>query len=101
MLRAPTLFTLLAATAPAFAQGPNTKDDPFDANVKVEVRVEAWVLNSDGIPTHATAEFPNATNPNRILKQDYHFTIPRQPQKAEKPTPTPFGPIGVALNGGI
>ena len=72
---------------------------PFDPNVRVMLTDDRLIVESDGIPTHATATFPNATNPNRILKQAYRFFIPRRPRKAEKPTPTPFGPIGVAVNG--
>ena len=72
---------------------------PFDANVKVTLGDETMIVESDGIPTHKTATFPNATNPNRVLKQDYRFFIPRHPKQAETPVPTPFGPIGVAVNG--
>jgi hypothetical protein len=79
--------------------GDGPKAHPFDANVKVTVTDDAWIVESDGLPTHKTGTFPNTTNPNRILKQNYQFTIPRHPQKAERPTPTPFGPIGVAVNG--
>ncbi len=56
-------------------------------------------MESDGIPNHETGKFPNADNPNRILKQNYRFYIPLKPTVAAKPTKTPFGPIGVALNG--
>lgn len=72
---------------------------PFHANVKVTMCDDAMVVQSDGIPTHKTGTYPNATNPNRILKQNYRFFIPLHPEKAKKTTPTPFGPIGVALNG--
>ncbi len=43
--------------------------------------------------------FPNKDNPNTIKKQDYTFYIPLHPKPAAKPTKTPFGPIGVAING--
>ncbi len=84
-------------TAPAADQ--TLPAHPFHDNVKVTVSDDLMIVESDGIPTHKTGTFPNATNPNRILKQDYKFFIPRHPQKAERTTPTPFGPIGVALNG--
>ena len=71
---------------------------PFDADVRVTASDEAWVVESDGLPTHKTGAFPNAANPNRILEQSYRFTIPRRPQKAAR-TPPSFGPIGVAVNG--
>jgi hypothetical protein len=95
-----TMALGLAATMarPGDADVP-ARPHPFDANVKVTASEEAWVVESDGIPTHKTGAFPNATNPNRILKQSYRFTIPRRPQKAARTMPTPFGPIGVAVNG--
>jgi hypothetical protein len=80
-----------AGTAPAAP--------PFGSNVRVETTAESYVVHGDGIPDHPTAKFPNATNPNSIKKQDYTFYLPRQPRKADKPTPLPMGPIGVALNG--
>ncbi len=103
--RARFAWLLIAATAlgsAAAVAGPDDiapKSHPFDANVKVTVTDDAWLVESDGIPTHKTATFPNATNPNRILKQSYRFTIPRHPKRAERTTPAPFGPIGVAVNG--
>ncbi len=86
----------LAQTTPADKAGA---DHPFDKNVKVTVNGDELIVESDGIPTHPTGTFPNATNPNRIRKQEYRFHIPTRPKKAEKSTPTPFGPIGVAVNG--
>lgn len=79
---------------------PNTvKWNPFDKNVKVTFTDKFMIVKSDGIPTHPHGDFPNAYNPNRILKQDYTFYIPLFPKIAAKPTKTPFGPIGVAING--
>ncbi|SFI23473.1 YHYH protein [Planctomicrobium piriforme] len=74
-------------------------DHGFNSNVKVRITPTHLIVQSDGIPNHPTAEYPNPGNPNRIIKQNYQFKIPRQPQMAAQPTPTPFGPIGVALNG--
>lgn len=71
----------------------------FGSNVTVSLTGSLLLVNSDGIPNHSHGDFPNANNPNRILKQDYHFKIPLAPKFAEKPAPLPFGPIGVAING--
>jgi hypothetical protein len=92
------------------AAGPEEKGDPnkpgqevrkhsFHDNVKVTFTDTHVVVDSDGIPNHETGKFPNADNPNRIRKQNYRFYIPLQPRIADKPTKTPFGPIGVAING--
>ena len=74
-------------------------ENPFSQNVKVTYTATHMIVESDGIPNHKTAKYPNADNPNTIKKQHYRFQIPLYPKRADKPTPTPFGPIGVALNG--
>ena len=71
----------------------------FNDNVKVTFTETLMIVESDGIPNHKTADYPNRDNPNRILKQRYQFKIPLKLRIADKPTQTPFGPIGVALNG--
>ncbi len=78
---------------------PAQKIATFAQNVKVTASGVQLVVESDGIPTHPTDPFPTSYNPNRILKQDYHFRIPLEPKFAAKPTTLPFGPIGVAVNG--
>jgi len=88
--------------AAAFPQPPVDREaikKSFSQNVKVSFTATHLIVESDGIPNHKTAQYPNADNPNRIEKQDYHFRIPLEPKVAAKPTATPFGPIGVALNG--
>lgn len=87
---------LLAA---AVLAAPEVPKSPFNSNVKVTFTDEFMIVESDGIPNHQTGHFPNADNPNKILKQHYTFRIPRKPRFADKPTDTPFGPIGVAING--
>lgn len=78
---------------------PQEKAATFMSNVKVTITDKFLIVESDGIPNHPHADFPTWYNPNRILKQDYHFKIPLNPQFAEKTTKLPFGPIGVAING--
>jgi len=56
-------------------------------------------VESNGIPNHPTAKYPNADNPNSIIEQRLKFYIPLKPTKAPRPMGTPFGPIGVAVNG--
>lgn len=38
-------------------------------------------------------------NPNRIIEQRLTFRIPLSPTKLASPSPTPLGPIGIAVNG--
>ena len=72
---------------------------PFEGGVRVTVTDTHLIVQSDGLPNHPTAAFPNRDNPNHIEKQTYTFYLPRHPQRAEKLTPLPMGPIGVAVNG--
>lgn len=85
--------------APAENAAAQDAKNPFTKNVKVTYTTDKMIVESDGIPNHKTAKYPNENNPNRIEKQKYRFQIPLHPKVADKPTPTPFGPIGVALNG--
>ena len=68
---------------------------------KVEMKIEGdyRLITSNGLPDHATGEFPNRGNPNRIAEQHYHFRIPAKPKVAEKTTPVIRQPFGVAING--
>ena len=56
-------------------------------------------ISANGIPTHATGQFPNRNNPNRISPQDYAFRMPLNPKKTGKPTYTQRYVFGVARNG--
>ncbi|XP_077993804.1 uncharacterized protein LOC144447601 [Glandiceps talaboti] len=57
------------------------------------------VIESNGIPDHDTATFPNLTNPNSLQSQSHHFEVPVTPTEATEPSCLPMGPIGVAVNG--
>ena len=92
-------FIGLCATRPPITSLRNIPENPFSKNVKVTYTETSMIVESDGIPNHKTAKYPNADNPNRIEKQHYRFQIPLHPKMADKPVPTPFGPIGMALNG--
>lgn len=71
----------------------------FHKNVTVSFTSTDMIVQSNGIPDHETGKFPNEHNPNTIKPQNYRFVIPLHPQRADAATPTPMGPIGVAING--
>jgi hypothetical protein len=71
----------------------------FQGNARVSFQGDYMIVESNGIPNHPTGHFPNADNPNSIREQQLRFYIPLHPVKAERAVPTPFGPIGVAING--
>lgn len=93
------LSAMVIAMATYLSAADAPPKSPFNDNVKVTFTDTDMIVESDGIPNHPHGDFPNADNPNTIRKQNYKFYIPLHPQKADKPTPTPFGPIGVAVNG--
>lgn len=100
------LLLLVATASCLFAATTFSKDAAapanrygFRPNVKLSVDGDTLVVKSDGIPDHTTGDFPNRNNPNTIRKQDYTFRIPLHPRRADRVSPLPMGPIGVAVNG--
>lgn len=99
LLSLSSLVFLAWASLGAGEMDAQQKQRSFHKNVKVSVTATHLLVESDGIPDHETGEFPNRTNPNRIQKQNYRFSIPLAPKFADAPSRLPMGPIGVALNG--
>jgi len=86
----------------------------FGNGVTVSVEGSSVVLTTTGIPDHKSPYFSSGSsqyeayngsnssfvlNPNRIASQHLVFRIPITPTRLTTPSPTPLGPIGVALNG--
>ncbi len=95
------LLTLLAATV--LAAGPALKEadsaPPAQNKVTITVRGDKRIIESNGIPDHKVAAFPNRGNPNSISEQKYRLEVPARPQPAtEQPGRFPYA-WGVALNG--
>lgn len=68
--------------------------------VEIDERLGFRFIKADGLPDHATGQFPNRSNPNRISAQAYSFRVPLQPIKAGQPTfYRPNHLFGVAING--
>ena len=57
------------------------------------------VIRANGIPNHATGQFPGPGCPNAISAQSYQFRVPLHPQTKAAFTPIKQQAIGVALNG--
>jgi hypothetical protein len=57
------------------------------------------IVDTQNLPNHPTAKFPNSGNPNAIRAQSFHFKIPLVPKSADAITTVPMGEIGVAING--
>jgi hypothetical protein len=86
----------------------------FAGSVEVSADGDEIVLRSNGVPNHKSPYFApgdaryeayNGTNPYysnngfRIAEQQLVIRIPRTPRKASSSSPTPLGPIGMAVNG--
>ena len=67
--------------------------------VSITVEWGARVIRANGIPDHATGQFPGRGNPNRIAPQRHEFRVPLLPEKAPSPSPLGMSPFGVAVNG--
>ena len=57
------------------------------------------VIISNGLPAHATGDFPNAHDPVGIRAQHHKFEMPLRPQLAAATRPLNFWQFGVAVNG--
>lgn len=77
------------------------KDSNKDGIENIRLRHDAQflIMESQGVPNHPTALFPNSGNTNPIKTQEFTFRLPLKPQRAEVITRLPMGPIGTALNG--
>jgi len=99
-----TPLALLAAAGLGFlAAGPALKPadsaPPAQNKVTITVRGDKRVIESNGIPDHPVAAFPNRGNPNAISEQKYRLEVPVRPRPtAEQPGRFPYA-WGVALNG--
>jgi len=67
--------------------------------VRISIENGYRTIESDGIPQHATGNFPNPGNPNTIREQQYHYRVPLHPRSTGAITPLGLSPFGVAING--
>ena len=86
----------------------------FSSTLSITVSGNFVVISSTGVPDHKSPYFATGNsqyeayngsntrfvlNPNRIAAQSLSFRIPITPSALSTPSPTPLGPIGVAING--
>lgn len=67
--------------------------------VRMEIKDGVRHIYANGIPNHATGQFPNRRNPNSISAQQYHFMMPATPTVSETTQPVGMGFFGIANNG--
>jgi hypothetical protein len=89
---------LATATSSLFGHPPGEHGHPGDvraadtSQVTIEVRDGYRWITSNGMPDHATGQFPNSENPGRIQEQSFHFRVALTPRVSEKPVD--LGPSG-------
>ncbi len=69
-----------------------------------QMEIDEWqgvrLIRADGLPNHATGQFPNRGNPNRISAQSYYLRMPLRPARTGRATYyRPNHLFGVAVNG--
>jgi hypothetical protein len=68
--------------------------------MEIDERQGLRLVRADGLPNHATGNFPSRGNPNRITAQAYYFRMPLRPAKAGQLFFYPANHLfGVAVNG--
>jgi len=112
------LMSIVMATGSARAHGEHDTGAPVGATrsggwwldlvpqaaaaqqVEIDERQGVRLIRADGLPDHATGQFPNRGNPNRISAQNYYFRVPLRPTRTGRVIYyRPNHLFGVALNG--
>ncbi len=70
-----------------------------ESRVTISERDGFRFIEANGLPNHATGQFPGRGNPNAIRAQNYHFRVPLAPTANATPTIYDHQPFGVATNG--
>jgi hypothetical protein len=78
---------------------PSTVAASARSTVSIRIEGDRRVIESNGLPDHATGRFPNADNPNAIRAQNYRFSVPAKPVASATTTPLRAQPFGIAVNG--
>lgn len=70
-----------------------------DANLACSTSADKRIIESDGIPDHATGQFPNPGCPIPIRPQRHHYEMALVPATAAAFTPIGWSEVGVAITG--
>jgi hypothetical protein len=92
-----SLSTFLIQLSPESCK--ETVDHKSVFKEKVDEKKSIRIIESNGIPTHLTGEFPNSGNPNTIAPVKAKYTIPLNPEPAEKITMGMGSSFGVLFSG--
>jgi len=92
-------FSVCALAQPGDPRPSSAATTLGENKVTISVTGGERLIMANGLPDHATGQFPGRGNPNRISAQSYSFRVPTNPKVADKPTPANGAWFGVALNG--
>lgn len=81
----------------AWLQSPVNLD--LTSTVKFRVDGTARCVESNGLPGHATGDFPNRHDPIAVKPQAHQLRMPVAPVRSETPLPIAMWWFGVAVNG--
>ena len=107
MMRFFCLLILVLVAQPALAHSDHTIGEPAGrfvlvSSLKNSVTItqdgQYRYIKSNGIPDHATGQFPNRNNPNAISAQSHNYRVPLNPGQPGR-AKAKEGVVGVALNG--
>jgi hypothetical protein len=91
------LSAAISLLTAAFTCQPVESQGDAQNESKIHVDSSYRYIDSNGIPNHATGQFPNRGNPNSIAPQDYHRKVTLHPTPSEG---SDRGyEFGVAVNG--
>jgi hypothetical protein len=89
----------LPAAAVAGTRALRRRSQRGPAEIREGLTGRLRVVDSNGLPGHATGDFPNAHDPVAIRAQRHHFEMPARPAEAAATTPLNMWFFGVAVNG--
>ena len=75
------------------------KDSSLVSQVAITIEGGQRVIRANGMPNHATGQFPGRGNPNRISAQRYEFHLALNPKTNATTRGSQGAWFGVALNG--
>lgn len=93
-----TAATLTIGACVSQSSAQTTPQEQTNNLVSVSFTDTDRCFAANGLPDHATGEFPNRGNPNAIAPQTVDVCVPLNPMTADQITPI-RGTMGIAING--
>src|SRR5689334_10214971 len=85
LMAAPAGISIAALAQPPMPRRPPTRHEP--GVVKIEVAEDKRIVVSNGLPEHATGDFPNPHDPVPLAAQQIKLQMPAKPAAANRTEP--------------